>query len=245
MARQPRYLVPGHPQHVIQRGNNRQPIFKEEADYWYYYECLRDAALRQGCAVHAYVLMENHVHLLLTPQSENAIGRMMQSVGRRYVQYFNSLRDRSGTLWEGRYRATLIDSENYLLLCSRYIELNPVRTAHVKHPKDYPWSSYGWHAHGVEDPLISDHDVYLKLGKSEIERRTQYRSLFKQSINDETLSAIRDTLHKGWVLGGDKFMTDIAKVAGRRVQPLPRGRRARTAPAINKTSKVTAQRQRG
>lgn len=148
MARQPRYVLPGQPQHVIQRGNNRDVIFVAEADYRFYLDKLKDACDRMGCEVHAYVLMTNHVHLLMTPYEENSLGRVMQSLGRRYVQYFNYRYRRTGTLWEGRYRATLIDAESYLLTCYRYIELNPVRAGMVSHPGDYPWSSYRSNALG-------------------------------------------------------------------------------------------------
>lgn len=141
MARLPRYTLPGQPQHVILRGNNRTDIFAAEDDYHFFKECLHTAAQQHGCDIHAYVLMTNHVHLLLTPQQENSISKTMQSVGRRYVQYFNFRQNRSGTLWEGRYKATLIDSERYLLTCYRYIEMNPVRAGMVSQPGEYPWSS--------------------------------------------------------------------------------------------------------
>jgi putative transposase len=142
MARLPRYTLPGQPQHVILRGNNRSIIFAADEDYRFFLDCLGDAATRHGCVIHAYVLMTNHVHLLITPEHEGSIGKALQSVGRRYVQYFNYTYQRTGTLWEGRYKATLIDSESYLLTCYRYIELNPVRADMVPHPRDYLWSSY-------------------------------------------------------------------------------------------------------
>lgn len=139
MARLPRFVIPGQPQHVIQRGNNRQIVFKAESDYQFYLEKLHAAAVKHECSIHAYVLMTNHVHLLVTPGTEDGIGKMMQMLGRYYVQYYNYCYRRTGTLWEGRYRATLIDSEQYLLTCMRYIELNPVRARDlVEHPADYP-----------------------------------------------------------------------------------------------------------
>lgn len=227
MARLPRYSLPGQPQHVIQRGNNGQPIFMGGEDYLFYYECLATAAKTQGCDIHAYVFMTNHVHLLVTPHTDGAIGRTMQSIGRKYVQYFNYTHHRTGTLWEGRYRAGLIDAEGYLLTCYRYIELNPVRAAMVKHPRDYRWSSYRCHAVGQEDTVITDHKVYKALGKDETLRRAAYRALFRSHLNEETLRDIRDALHKGWVLGGDGFKKRISGLAQRRVAPLPKGRPAK------------------
>ena len=163
MARLARYNLPGQPQHVILRGNNRSIIFVAEADYHFFIECLQKAAEQHGCAIHAYVLMTNHVHLLLTPEREDSIGKALQSLGRRYVQYFNYTQKRTGTLWEGRYKATLIDSERYLLTCYRYIELNPVRANMVEHPREYRWSSYLSHAEGKLDKLIAEHALYVAL----------------------------------------------------------------------------------
>ncbi|MES9868354.1 MAG: transposase [Sedimenticola sp.] len=179
MARLPRYSIPGQPQHVIQRGNNREPVYYDEADYRFYLEKLEAACKQHDCTVHAYVLMTNHVHLLMTTNSGEGIGKVMQMLGRYYVQYFNYNYDRTGTLWEGRYKATLFDSEAYLLTCMRYIELNPVRAGMVEHPRDYPWSSYHRNALGDEDGLVSDHLVYRKLGTSREERESAYRSLFR------------------------------------------------------------------
>lgn len=205
MARLPRYVLPGQPQHVIHRGNNRQAVFAGDDDYRCYRECLAEAAKKHQCDVHAYVLMTNHVHLLVTPHTEAGIGKMMQAVGRRYVQYFNYIYQRTGTLWEGRYRATLVDAEQYLLSCYRYIELNPVRAQTVKHPREYPWSSYRYHADGQEDPLVVDHTLYLSLHRNAEQRRLAYRALFKSRLDEQTLGEIRNTLNKGWVLGGRAF----------------------------------------
>jgi putative transposase len=156
MARLPRFVIPGQPQHVIQRGNDRQAIFRVEQDYSFYLEKLQEAAEKHQCDIHAYVLMTNHVHLLITPHTETGIGKTLQSIGRYYVQYFNHCYKRTGTLWEGRYKATLIDSEGYLLTCMRYIELNPVRANNmVNHPSDYPWSSYRSNALGQEDAFVT------------------------------------------------------------------------------------------
>jgi putative transposase len=212
MARLPRFVIPGQPQHVIQRGNNRQDIFRAEDDYHFYLEKLNAAAKKHQCDVHAYVLMTNHVHLLVTPYIENSIGKMMQALGRYYVQYFNHNYKRTGTLWEGRYRATLIDSEHYLLTCMRYIELNPVRADHMAdHPSEYPWSSYRYHALGQSNPLVTPHREYKRLGTTDVERQAAYRQLFRARIPEMTLEAIRESTNKAWVLGSERFKRRIAK----------------------------------
>lgn len=159
MARLPRFVIPGHPQHVIVRGNNREPIFYTEADYQFYLEKLKQACDKHSCDVHAYVLMTNHVHLLITPHKENGISKTMQMLGRYYVQYFNYSYERTGTLWEGRYKASLIDSDNYALICYRYIELNPVRADMVDHPSEYPWSSYSHNALGEKNERVMHHHL--------------------------------------------------------------------------------------
>jgi putative transposase len=187
-----------------------------------------EAARNHGCDIYAYVFMTNHVHLLVTPQTEGGIGKMMQSVGRRYVQYFNYTYHRTGTLWEGRYRATLVDAQRYLLTCYRYIELNPVRAAMVRHPGEYRWSSYRAHAEGRDDPLVTEHWIYQALGRDNTEQRSAYRALFKSQIEEQTLREIRDTLQKGWVLGSERYKNEIAALVSRRVQPLPKGRPARS-----------------
>jgi putative transposase len=224
MARLPRYFVPGMPQHIIQRGNNRDVVFAADEDYRFYLECLGDAAERQGLFVHAYVLMTNHVHLLATPRGEKSIPGTMQSVGRRYVQYFNHCYGRTGTLWEGRYRATLIDSDAYLLTCMRYIELNPVRAGMVEGPEDYPWSSYGNNGLGQENLLITPHERYLVLGGCGAERQCAYRHLFRAALGDGVLCEIREATNKAWVLGNDRFKARVEQLTGRRAQSKPRGR---------------------
>lgn len=183
MARLPRYVLPGQPQHVIQRDNNRGVTFFAEEDYSFYRECLKKACDKHGCAVHAYVSMTNPVHLLLTPDNSASITKVMQSVGRRYVQYVNYSYRRTGTLWEGRYKATLIDSEQYLLTCSRYIELNPVRAGIVAYPGDYLSSSYRAHAYGQPDKLVQDHPLNTALGSTDFTRQEAYRDLFKVQID--------------------------------------------------------------
>ncbi|KAB2320270.1 transposase [Betaproteobacteria bacterium SCN1] len=219
MARLPRYVIPGQPQHVIQRGNNRQAIFAAEADYRFFRDALVEAATRHGLAIHAYVWMTNHVHLLATPAHEDSIGKTFQSVGRRYVQYFNRVYQRSGTLWEGRYRATVVDSERYLLTLMRYIELNPVRAGMVAAPQDYPWSSYRGNASGKGGPdadWLVPHDAYTRLGRDDAARRKAYRALFAAAIDPDDLAAIRNCTHKGWALGGKRFRQEIEALGQRR-----------------------------
>lgn len=224
MARLPRYAVAGQPQHVIQRGNNREAIFRSDGDRRFYLEKLRLAAAKHGCRLHAYVLMTNHVHLLVTPTTENGVGKLMQAVGRYYVQYFNYCYRRTGTLWEGRYRATLIESEQYLLTCMRYIELNPVRAKHMtEHPSDHRWSSYGYNAVGQEDPLVTPHPEYQRLGATPEERQTAYRQLFRARIPEMSLEAIREATNKAWVLGSDRFTRKMAKVTDRPTASQGRG----------------------
>lgn len=223
MARQPRYVVVGQPQHVIQRGNNREVIFASDDDYRFYLDKLQDACIKFQCDVHAYVLMTNHVHLLITPQTEDGISKVMQSLGRYYVQYFNYVYERTGTLWEGRYKATLIDTERYLLTCSRYIELNPVRAQMIEHPSRYPWSSYHCNAHGKNDPLVTYHSLYKQLGKTDDERQKVYRQLFQTRIPEKTLDEIREATNKEWVLGNDRFKKKIEELTARQVEPRTRG----------------------
>lgn len=224
MARLPRFILPDQPQHVIQRGNNRQNIFRSKDDYQYYLEKLTDAAEKHDCKIHAYVLMTNHVHLLVTPETENGIGKMMQMLGRYYVQYFNKKYNRTGTLWEGRYKATLVDTEHYLLICMRYLELNPVRAKDmVKHPSEYVWSSYSFNALGQDNALITPHLLYKRLGKTEKERQTAYRYLFRSLIPEKTLEEIREATNKSWVLGSMRFKKRMSKKLKRPVESSGQG----------------------
>lgn len=223
MARLPRFDVPGYTQHVIQRGNNRSIIFVGEADYEFYLKKLGEACQEYQCDLHAYVLMTNHVHLLMTPYLKSSIGKVMQMLGRYYVQYFNYRHNRTGTLWEGRYKATVLDSEQYLLSCSRYIELNPVRADMVKHPADYPWSSYHHNALGISNSLIKAHTIYTTLGEAPATRQSAYRALFEHQIPERTMDEIRSATNKAWVLGNERFLQQIEGLTKRQVQPKPRG----------------------
>ncbi|MBN2866843.1 MAG: transposase, partial [Thiotrichales bacterium] len=223
MARLPRFNVIGQPQHIIVRGNNREPIFYDEADYLFYLDKLQQACQKHLCQLHAFVLMTNHVHLLITPNAENAISKAMQMIGRYYVQYFNQRYQRTGTLWEGRYKATLIDSESYALSCYRYIELNPVRAKMVEHAAQYPWSSYRCNAMGESCDLITPHPLYLSLAPSQAERTQAYRALFDFKMPNKTLDEIREATNKAWVLGSDYFKNKIQTQLDRPAMPKPRG----------------------
>ena len=227
MPRRPRLSLPGVPLHVIQRGNNRQACFFAEEDYRFYLHWLAKGAQRYGCEIHAYVLMTNHVHMLVSPQGPEGAARLMQSLGRRYVQYVNRAYRRSGTLWEGRYKASLLQAEAYLLRCSRYIETNPVRAGMVKDPAQYPWSSYRWHGLGEANALIRDHALYAALGRTPEERQAGYRGLFRTELDEEALSDIRKAANQGLVLGDERFAKEIERALGVRVGLQKAGRRKR------------------
>jgi putative transposase len=224
MPRQPRLDLAGLPQHVVQRGNNRQPCFLREQDYRCYLQLLREATKQEGCLVHAYVLMTNHVRLLVTPTAKGALSRCMQALGRRYVTYFNKTYHRTGTLWEGRYKAALVDNQTYLLTCYRYIELNPVRAAMVTCPEDYPWSSFHANALGVTDPLIHFHHEYLAIDANAAQRLEAYRALFKTALSDDQLLDIRAHLQQQRALGASRFQEAIEAELGRVARIRPRGR---------------------
>lgn len=224
MARKPRFNLVGMPQHVLQRGNNREACFFAEDDYRVYLDSLTESALSAECEIHAYVLMTNHAHLLVTPHATNSVPAMMQALGRRYVRYVNLEYRRTGTLWEGRYHACLTDPERYLLVCSRYIELNPVRTTMVRSPTDYPWSSHRHNAYGEPTVLISPHREYLQLGATPSERQSAYRKLFRQQIDPVVLQEIRVALNQELVLGAENFKNHVEKLAERRVRPGKTGR---------------------
>ncbi|MEK7207753.1 MAG: transposase [Pseudomonadota bacterium] len=223
MARLPRIVVPGQPLHIIQRGNNREPCFFADEDYRFYLDSLKDASSRYGCRVHAYVLMTNHVHLLLTPEAVESPSALLQSVGRRYVHYVNQVYRRTGTLWEGRFKSALIDSDRYLLTCSRYIELNPVRARMVEQPGDYRWSSYRHNALGQVDALLTSHFLYEGLDTDAMQRCAAYRSLFSVQADPVELQAIRTATETGTILGNDRFKENIEATLKRRIERLPHG----------------------
>lgn len=224
MSRKPRFTLPGVPQHVIQRGHNRAPCFFAEADYRRYRQDLHAAALENQASVHAYVLMTNHVHLLVTPGHANSITHMMQDLGRKFVRYINRSYRRSGSLWEGRFKAGLVDSEVYLFTCMRYIELNPVRAGMVQHPGEYHWSSYAANAHGETDALIQPHPLYQQLGSTLDECQAAYRALFGNQLAASDLHAVRDALNRELVLGRDEYKDSIATMLKRQTRPGRNGR---------------------
>ncbi len=223
MARQPRLDLAGIPQHIVQRGNNRQVCFADDADYLHYRQELGEAALKHGCDIHAYVLMTNHVHLLLTPHEPGAASRLMQAIGRRYVGCFNARYRRTGTLWEGRFKSALVDSERYVLACYRYIELNPVRAAMVAIPAEYRWSSHARNAAGAHEPRITPHAAYLALGPTAADRASAYRQLFAETVSDAELTDLRAHTQQQKAWGSDRFREQIEALTGRAATLKPRG----------------------
>lgn len=222
MPRLPRFFLPDTPLHVVQRGNNRAPIFSRVDNLVFFRRCLTWTARRYGLAIHAYVFMPNHFHLLATPRDAATLPKLMQALGRVYVQYFNRTSERTGTLWEGRYRCAIVDDEHYLFACMRYIELNPVRANIVRRPEDFPWSSYLANATGMADELTYPHPLYTTLGNSPASRCDAYRGLFADVIADDQLRAIRDATQHAWALGDQMFRHKVAG-SGRRAERLPRG----------------------
>jgi len=209
---------------VIQRGNNRTACFFGDADRRFYLRCLAQSAARRGCEVHAYVLMTNHVHLLVTPSVVGAIGAMMQDLGRRYVRVINTIHARSGTLWEARFKSGPIDSENYFLICQRYIELNPVRAGITAHPSAYPWSSHSYYAAGIANRLITEHEIYLRLGSTAHERRAAYQALFSCSLDERVVARIREAINSDSAFGSEAFLDGAQAKLGRSVRLPTRGR---------------------
>ena len=217
MARLPRLSPVNIPQHLIQRGNNRQACFAGEPDYSTYSAWLKEYATEYHVEIHAWVFMTNHVHLLCTPRAEQAISRMMQSLGRRYVRYFNHTYQRTGTLWEGRYKACLVEEDDHLFQVYRYIELNPVRAGMVAHPADYRWSSYPINANGKISALCTPHALYLALSHNDSERQAHYRALVAEGLTKQQVENIRLSLNKGITLGNDRFAEQIAVLTGKRL----------------------------
>lgn len=224
MPRQPRYRIPGLPQHVVQRGNDRQPTFYTKDDFRIYKQWLAHAARIHSCQIHAYVLMTNHVHLLVTPGTADSVSRLMQSLGRRYVRYVNQTYRRTGTLWEGRYKACLVQADPYLLACQRYIELNPVRAGMATDPGRYEHSSYRHNALGLPDPLVTPHPAYDALGGDVSERRLAYRRIVESSLGIASEDRIRQLTASCQVLGNDRFKDQIEAILARRVRPGTPGR---------------------
>lgn len=223
MPRKPRLYLPDQPQHVVVRGHNRDPILARVEDFRFLYRCLYEAAEKHDLFVHAWVFMHNHLHLLVTPSTVDSLPRTMQSIGRRYAQYFNRSYRRSGSLWEGRYKSSLVDTDHYLLCCYRYIELNPVRAGLVRTPEDYTYSSYHANALGKEDKLITPHPVFRGFitdgnicdnSESDPDRKP-YLDLFSQALSRKDLTAIRRGTEKGLGIGQANFLLRIAALSSR------------------------------
>lgn len=230
MARRERQRVTGLPVHIIQRGNNRQACFYAEADYQFFLHHLSELAKRFQCEVHAYVLMTNHVHLLLTPHLARGPSLLMKLLGQRYVQYINKTYRRSGSLWDGRFRSSVIQDARYVLACYRYIELNPVRANMVKHPIEYPWSSYAANAGGKSLPWLVAQGEYLDLGSNEEKRQAAYRGLFASELDHQLLREIQVSAHGGYTIGGGRFRAEIENALKLRATPQGPGRPTYTLP---------------
>lgn len=226
MARLPRLTVPGYPHHVIQRGNNRQPIFVAAQDYGRMLALLAEYAIRFQVALHAYVLMGNHFHLLATPETVDGLPKMMQAVGRSYVRYFNDRHGRTGTLWEGRYRSTLIETDRYLLACMAYIDLNPVRAGLVAQARDCAWSSHGHYIGQRQDKLITPHPLVWTLGNTPFSREAAYADMVHAGVSTSHQAALTDSALRGWALGSAEFVAELQKRTERRPTPMPAGRPA-------------------
>lgn len=230
MPRRPRYELPGLPQHVIQRGVDRQPVFFCDEDCQFYLDCLGDYANKRGISLHAYCLMSNHVHLLLSPPTTGELGGLMQDMGRRYVQYINRTYRRSGGLWQGRYKSSHIQTERYLLACMRYVEANPVRAGMVSAPGEYRWSSYRANALGDADKLIIPHREYLALGANPASRQQAFRELFVTEVEEPAWLLIRAATQQGVLVGDSQFAKAIAHRLGQAVTARPQGRPRKDPP---------------
>ena len=229
MARLPRLTIPGYPHHIIQRGNNRQAIFASPDDYRELLALLEEHARSYQVAVHGYVLMSNHLHLLATPETAEGIPLMMQSVGRRYVRYFNRRQARTGTLWEGRYRSTVIQAERYLLACMAYIDLNPVRARMADSPAEYPWSSHAHYIGRRQDRLITPHPIYWELGNTPFAREAAYAELVGSGLSAADEQALTNSALSGWVLGDRDYVAEMQRRTQRRVSKGRAGRPVRRA----------------
>jgi putative transposase len=226
MARLPRLSLPGYPHHIIQRGNNRQAIATCVADYQTLLALIDDNARKFGVALHAYVLMDNHFHLLATPETEQALPQMMQAIGRRYVRYFNDSQGRSGTLWEGRYRSTVIQPDPWLLACMAYVDLNPVRHGLVAQVRDYPWSSHGHYAGLRVDRVVTPHPLFWTLGNTPFAREAAYAEMVHAGVTADRQLALTQSTLSGWALGDAAFVAELQSRTERRVHKIGAGRPA-------------------
>lgn len=226
MARLARLSVGGYPHHIIQRGNDRQAIFRDDDDRRQMLDLIESQSREYRVAIHAYVLMDNHFHLLATPETADGVPRMMQSVGRRYVRWFNDRHGRSGTLWEGRYKSTLIETQRYLLACMVYIDLNPVRAGMAAQARDFAWSSHAHYAGLRHDRLVTPHALYWALGNTPFAREAAYARLVADGIAAEQQRALTESAFKGWALGGTEFVAELGKQTTRRLSKGKAGRPA-------------------
>jgi putative transposase len=236
MPRPPRLDLAGIPQHVVQRAVDRRPCFVLDVHYREYLKHLFEQSESLGCEIHAYVLMTNHVHLLATPRENGGIGRLMQSLGRRYVGFFNTTMERSGTLWEGRFKSCLVDSETYLFRCYRYIELNPVRAGMVRQPSGFQWSSYRCNGMGRTDPLVTPHPGYLALGPDREERARAYRAIVAQGCDVAEAEHIRTMTSRNRAFGGEQFRRELEAKHGRPMTVMRRGPKPKKTANLNQES---------
>lgn len=227
MSRYPRPVFENIPLHIVQRGNNRNPCFFSRSDYQAYLAMMKDALKEIECVVHAYALMPNHVHLLASPKNTAAPADLMKRLGQRYVQYINRRYNRVGTLWQGRYHSSLVDTESYFMACQRYIELNPVRAGIVAHPVDYEWSSYRVHAHGEESEIVVPHDLYIGIGANGRTREEGYRALFTDPLPPSTLEKVRQATRSNGICGTPTFSEELGVALGRDFTRQTAGRRQR------------------
>ena len=223
MPRKPKMYLAGIPAHIVQRGNNRDACFFSDDDYLFYLDVLGQGLRRYHVKLHAYCLMTNHVHLLMTPEDEFGISNVMQHIGRSYAQYINKTYRRSGSTWEGRHKASLVDADNYLLKCYRYIEMNPVVASMVGTPERYRWSSYGWHAWGRSNEIIKDHVLYEQLGCTSDIKQHAYRELFKTQIPDDDLHVIKESMKYNYPLGSQRFKEQVESTLGSAIGQKQRG----------------------
>jgi putative transposase len=224
MARLPRLTLPGYPHHIVQRGNNRQAIFADKADYESLLELFDEYSRKFKVAVHSYVLMSNHFHVLATPQTDDGVPQLLQAVGRSYVRRFNKRHSRTGTLWEGRYKSTLIQAERYLLACMVYIDLNPVRAGLVGNAADYPWSSYQHYTGRRVDKLVTPHPLYWELGNTPFAREQAYGDLVSAGIGAKQQQALTEATFRGWALGEPDYVAELQRRTERRVSKAAAGR---------------------
>lgn len=225
MSRYPRPVFENIPLHIVQRGNNRNPCFFCRGDYQVYLAMMKDALKEFECVVHAYTLMPNHVHLLASPKNASAPAGLMKRLGQRYVQYINRRYNRVGTLWQGRYHSSLVDTDSYFLACQRYIELNPVRAGIVGHPVDYEWSSYRVHAHGQACEIVVPHELYISIGENGRTREEGYRAMFIEPLPQSTLDQVRQATKSNGICGPQSFSEKIGVALGRDFARQTSGRR--------------------